>query len=95
MSIIERFWSKVDKRGQDECWPWTGTIMPTGYGRFHEKPYYPWLAHRFVYSITVGEIPAGMTIDHQCHNEADCEGGYILPAPTVLQPIPPSREDWP
>lgn len=29
---IQRFWSKVDKRGPDECWPWLGRITPSGYG---------------------------------------------------------------
>lgn len=23
---IQRFWSKVDRRGNDECWPWLGTV---------------------------------------------------------------------
>lgn len=27
--IEERFWEKVDKRGDDECWIWLGaTIQP-------------------------------------------------------------------
>ncbi len=29
-----RFWSKVDKRGPDECWPWTGTKGHFGHGLF-------------------------------------------------------------
>lgn len=29
---IEKFWSRVDKRGDDECWPWMGYIRPSGYG---------------------------------------------------------------
>lgn len=30
----DTFWSKVDKRGPDECWPWLGTRVGSGYGRF-------------------------------------------------------------
>lgn len=34
-SDIERFWSKVDRRGDDECWPWrAGVFKQTGYGAF-------------------------------------------------------------
>ena len=32
----DRYWSKVDRRGPEECWPWQGGINPkTGYGVFH------------------------------------------------------------
>lgn len=32
---IERFWSKVDKKGDDECWDWTGgSKNKDGYGNF-------------------------------------------------------------
>ena len=27
-----RFWSKVDIRGDNECWPWTAYRNPSGYG---------------------------------------------------------------
>lgn len=30
--LAARFWSKVDKRGPDECWPWMGTRLRPGYG---------------------------------------------------------------
>jgi len=34
-----------------------------------------WLAHRLSYEINVGPIPAGMVIDHVCHNiDLDCVG---------------------
>jgi hypothetical protein len=28
----ERFWARVDVRGPDECWPWTGSSLRDGYG---------------------------------------------------------------
>jgi hypothetical protein len=31
---IERFWSKVDKRGDDECWKWNGCKTRKGAGIF-------------------------------------------------------------
>lgn len=30
---MQRFWSKVDRRSEDECWPWLGTRVPKGYGQ--------------------------------------------------------------
>lgn len=32
-SVASRFWAKVDKRGPDECWLWTGAANMDGYGR--------------------------------------------------------------
>jgi len=31
---IARYESKVDRRGDDECWPWTGGVNADGYGAF-------------------------------------------------------------
>lgn len=63
----ERFWDKVDKTG--DCWNWTagrshkgyGVILLNGKGR---------QAHRVSYELANGPIPAGLQIDHTCHNRA-------------------------
>jgi len=67
-----RYWSKVDVRGPDECWPWMGGTISTGYGMFHPSHGENVLAHRYGYTINVGQIPPGAHIDHTCHNDADC-----------------------
>jgi hypothetical protein len=59
----ERFWSKVDRRGEDECWPWTAGINTHGYGNIW------WLGttqpvHRIAHELAIGPIPGGMHIDH-------------------------------
>ena len=64
-SAEERFWSKVEKT--ETCWNWTKGGHPSGYGTFsfqsRNKP-----AHRYSYELVNGTIPAGLSIDHICHN---------------------------
>ena len=68
----ERFWEKVDIKGEDECWEWTAFKLQTGYGRFN------WLlengkrkcsyAHIASYMIHYGDIPEGLCVCHHCDN---------------------------
>jgi hypothetical protein len=37
-ATLNRFWSKVDKRGPDDCWEWTAGLTSTGYGCFVTHP---------------------------------------------------------
>jgi hypothetical protein len=74
--IAERFWTKVDRRGDAECWMWIGATnrgakMRGGpYGKLGDE----WpsrktvLAHRVSYEMAKGEIPAGHQVDHRCRN---------------------------
>lgn len=71
---IAFFWANVDRRGDDECWPWLRN--PTnGYGQMRGFTR-TIMAHRFAWELIHGDIPDGLTIDHLCH-EADplCSGG--------------------
>jgi hypothetical protein len=69
----ERFWTHVDRRGPDECWEWTSKKW-RGYGYWTLRGK-NWRVHRYSYTIMVGPIPEGMTIDHLCRNR-----GCVNPA---------------
>lgn len=79
MTAATRFWSKVDKRGADDCWLWTGALT-TGYGRFHVAVGVPLvLAHRFAYEALVGRIPRGLDLDHLCRVRACVNPAHLEP----------------
>lgn len=66
LSLEERFWPKVDKRG--ECWLWTGAVT-NGYGVMSLKfgrGFTQIGAHRISYYLEHGSIPLGMDILHKC-----------------------------
>ncbi|MCI0659977.1 MAG: HNH endonuclease [Acidobacteria bacterium] len=60
-----RFWSRVEKRQEDSCWHWLGSIDGRGYGRMGFGTRY-FLAHRISYFWSVGPIPKGMFVCHKC-----------------------------
>jgi hypothetical protein len=62
---VRRFWSKVDVRGDDECWLWRGLIGRDGYGRLNIDRR-PIRAHRCSYEITNGPIPDRLCVLHRC-----------------------------
>lgn len=63
---LENFWCKVDKRGDDECWEWTGGTQSKGYGSFsiNAKTYN---AHRISFLIHYGHYPT-LNVLHSCDN---------------------------
>lgn len=77
MSDLERFWSKVDKSGPTDCWPWTGHRHERGYGIF-------WFsgknirANRFALEATSGAPPfEGAMALHSCHNPPCCNPNHL------------------
>lgn len=83
--VPELFWAKVDRRGDDECWPWTAATGPTGYGFLScrrladpRKVATPF-AHRIAYELAVGPIPEGLTIDHLCRNRSCVNPAHLEP----------------
>lgn len=80
VEVEARFWSKVDRRGPNECWPWCGPLG-NGYGLFVAKPFYAntQRAHRVAYELMVGPIPEGLHIDHLCRNRGCVNPAHMEP----------------
>lgn len=71
----ERFWSQVDQRDPDECWPFVGFVRGNGYGLFGLGRT-SITAHRYAYISRCGPIDTGLHVDHVCHNaDSSCPGG--------------------
>lgn len=84
VELASRFWSKVDIKSRDECWPWTASRSREGYGMFRvakagESGAHMTGAHRVAYTLYIGEIPPGFQIDHLCRVR-ECVNPYHLDA---------------
>lgn len=66
--LAERFWSKVDKKGPEDCWQWKAAIRPDGYGtfRYNKKMV---AAHRLSWELTHNCSPGEMHVLHKCDNK--------------------------
>jgi len=71
---IARFWSKVDKRGPDDCWEWTGRVNPKKYGLFDCAGSY-FLTHRVAYVVTNGDTK--LRVLHDCNNPPCCNPAHL------------------
>lgn len=81
--VEPRFWAKVDQRGTDECWVWTGFRHPKGYGYFRVDGR-SLAAHRVAYELCVAPIPDGLTIDHLCRNRACVNPAHLEPVTMIV-----------
>ncbi len=82
--VDERWLEKVDTSGgPDACHPWTGARVDQGYGtlrRGKDEGFRPIGTHVYAWVRVHGPVPAGMHVDHICHNlDLTCVGGPECP----------------
>lgn len=75
----ERFWSKVDKRGANECWPWTAKARTQwGYGVFRISAKDGVIgAHRAALLLSGTPLPSGTFALHSCDNPECCNPAHL------------------
>jgi hypothetical protein len=69
--LPHRFWSKVDKRGDDECWNWKGSLRTTGYGQLTirvDGKTRSKSAPQIAYLLQHGSIDETLDVCHTCDN---------------------------
>jgi len=78
LTTEERFWEKVAKIGEDECWNWLAGKDKDGYGFFTIKRTKV-RAHRYSYELCVAEIAPELVIDHICRNPSCVNPSHLRP----------------
>lgn len=71
----QRYWDKVEVKGPEECWLWTGSIVRGGYGSIWWHGQSRGSACRVGWELLYGPIPDGLCVCHHydnpaCHNPA-------------------------
>lgn len=66
--IEPRFWANVKKAGPDDCWEWTASKTPAGYGKICVFGKHR-MAHRVSFWMATGEdLDGGYYVCHRCDN---------------------------
>lgn len=73
---MERFWSKVNVKGRDECWEWLAGTWKDGYGCFFFEGRMV-SAHRVAYLLHYGNLDSSLLCMHQCNNPICCNPWHL------------------
>ena len=72
----ERFWAKVARGTDAECWSWAAGRTASGYGQFTVGEY-GYRAHRVAFELAVRRLERGEALSHLCGDRACCNPAHI------------------
>ena len=71
------FWSFVEIRSTNECWPWLRPLNKWGYGRYRMGKLQA-MAHRVAYQLQTGKNIDGFVAMHTCDNPSCCNPNHLV-----------------
>jgi len=78
-TLIDRFWSKVDKEDGEGCWVWSASRTGSGgYGQVRNEWGELEFSHRVAWRPANGPIPDGLNVCHKCDYPPCVRPGHLF-----------------